>query len=284
MSNRIKLKGVLVATAAASMVSLGLAAPALANHPVFVEGNCFGPGAGMAATGLQKSTVPAGTCGDYDGDGKIGAAEDADGDNNYGSIGAAVTAVANNSKVTIVANGTYPETVTLAPTAGANITLEAAPGVDANIDAVVQGDPGTGGRQMAPGIIINGADDTRVTVRNVMTRNWTEGVVVNGQSHATLDQVRAENNLTYGILVRDSAKVTISEADVSASGFRKNTAGVSTPKPGIGIEFEDDATGSIWKSVVTGSKSAGINYDKKAVELFEVQSFDNRPNFRRTGR
>lgn len=242
MSNRITIKGVLVATAAASMVSLGLAAPALANHPVFVEGNCFGP-----AAGLQRGTVHTGTCGDYDGDGKIGTAEDADGDNNYGTIGAAVTAVANNGKVTIVANGTFPETVTLAPAAGANITLEGAPGVDANIDAVVQGDPGNAGRQMAPGIIINGADDTRVTVRNVMTRNWTEGVLVKGQSHATLDQVRAENNLTYGILVRESAKVAISDADISASGFRKNAAGVSTPKPGIGIEFEDNATGSIWK-------------------------------------
>ncbi len=280
MSNRIKIKGVLVATAAASMVSLGLAAPALANHPVFVEGNCLGRG--MVAPGLQTSAVPAGTCGDYDGDGKIGTAEDADGDNNYGSIGAAVTAVANNGKVTIVANGTFAETVTLAPTAGANITLEGAPGVDANIDAVVQGDPGSVGRQLAPGVIINGADDTRVTVRNIMTRNWTEGVVVNGQSHATLDQVRAENNITYGILVRDSAKVAISEADVSASGFRKNTGGVSTPKPGVGIEFEDSATGSIWKSVVTGSKSAGVSYDKQAVEIFEVQSFDNRPNFKRT--
>lgn len=188
MRSRIRMKRVMVATATASVVGLAMVGPAWANHPVFVEGNCFGPGAGMAATGLQTSPVPAGTCADYDGDGNIGEAEDDDGDNNYGTIGAAVEAVANNGRVTVVANGTFPETVMLAPTEGANLTLEAAPGVDANIDAVVQGDPGSADRQAAPGIVIDGDHDTRVTVRNLMTRNWTDGVLVKGYSHAALDR------------------------------------------------------------------------------------------------
>jgi hypothetical protein len=79
-----------------------IATPALANHPVVVEGNCFGPGVGTTATGLQASPVPPGSCGDYDGDGRIGAAEDADMDNTYGTITAAITAVAANGRVTIV--------------------------------------------------------------------------------------------------------------------------------------------------------------------------------------
>lgn len=95
--------------------------------------------------------------------------------------------------------------------------------------------------------------------------------------------MRAENNVNYGIhVVVDAAKVAISDADVNASGFRKNTAGVSEPNPGTGIEFEDDSTGSIWKSVVTGSAAAGVSFDRRAVEIFEVQAFDNHPNFQRT--
>ncbi len=39
---------------------------ALANHPVLVEGNCNVPPAG------SSSVITPGTCGDYDGDGKMG--------------------------------------------------------------------------------------------------------------------------------------------------------------------------------------------------------------------
>lgn len=146
-------------TAAAVVLAAGTlvtAAPASANHPVQVEGNCFGPGSGMAATGLQTSPVPPNSCGDYDGDGNIGAAEDGDGDNNYGTISAALDAVGQNGRVTIVTSGAFPEVVRLNPVDGANVSLVAAPGVDANIDAVVQGNAGSGDRQNAPGIIIDG--------------------------------------------------------------------------------------------------------------------------------
>lgn len=196
------IRSLAMALALATFAGLvALASPALANHPVFVEGNCLGPGAGDTATGLQTSPVPAGTCGDYDGDGNIGMAEDDDGDNNYGTIGAAVAAIANNGRVTIVANGIFPETVTLAPTDQANVTLEAAPGIDANIDAVVQGDAGSGDRQGQPGIVVDGCNTCRVTVRNIMTRNWTVGVLVKGHSHVALDDIRAESNVNYNVQV-----------------------------------------------------------------------------------
>ena len=270
-----------LAVGAVTAAVLGLTvSPALANHPVFVEGNCFGPGAGAAATGLRTSPVPAGTCGDVDGDGRIGAAEDADGDNSYGTIMAAVNAVANNGKVTVVANGTYPEVVTLAPTNSASMTLEAAPGVDANIDAVVQGQAGNGPRQASPGIIINGDDTSRVTVRNIMTRNWTAGIEVRGVSHATIDDVRAESNVTYGINVLDRAKVAISGSDINASGVRRGATGPTAPDPGAGIEFEGTSRGDVYDTSITGSRGAGLAVEDSAqVKVRDVQSFDNRPNF-----
>ncbi|MBA2614627.1 MAG: hypothetical protein H0U90_02445 [Actinobacteria bacterium] len=46
--------------------ALAAASPAWANHPVLVEGNCLDPPAGNPG-----STAP-GTCGDYDGDTRIG--------------------------------------------------------------------------------------------------------------------------------------------------------------------------------------------------------------------
>ena len=55
----------------AAFVILG-AISVFANHPVIVEGNCLGDGT------AQRTIVPPGTCGDYDGDGRIGTAEDSD--------------------------------------------------------------------------------------------------------------------------------------------------------------------------------------------------------------
>lgn len=268
------------ALAAGSLVSI---APASANHPVTVEGNCFGPGAGMTATGLRTSPVPPGTCGDYDGDGNIGAGEDGDGDNNYGTIGAALAAVAQNGRVTIVSDGVFPEVVTLNPADGANITLEAAPGVDANIDAVVQGADGNADRGGQPGIIVDGCNACRVVVRNVMTRNWTDGVIVQGASHVALDDVRAEGNTNYGIHVVGSARAVISDSEVNGNGFRKTGAGVSAPNPGGGIDFEDGTQGSIYNTTVSGSVDAGVSAPRRAVELDDVQSNDNNPNFEFSG-
>ena len=277
-------RGLLIGTLCAPL--LALATPAAANHPVYVEGNCFGPGAGDAATGLKQSPVTAGTCGDYDGDGRIGKAEDRDGDNNYGSINAALTAIAQNGRVVIVTSGTFPEVVRLKPTDGGNVSLEAAEGVDANIDAVVQGDPGNTARSAAQGgIIIGACGQCRVTVRNVMTRNWTDGVRVVGRSHVHLDEVRAENNINYGVHVMGKAKVSISNSQINATGFRKTSVGVSPANPGVGVSFEDRSKGSVFFTSITGSAAAGLNAHDNGrrrgdtVRLNHVQVFDNNPNF-----
>lgn len=116
-----------------------------------------------------------------------------------------------------------------------------------------------------------------------MTRNWTEGVQVNGTSRVALDQVRAEGNLNYGIHVTGQARVAITDTDVNGTGFRKGASGVGTPDPGAGIEFEDGTQGSLFEVTVTGSADAGIRAPRRAVELDEVQSFDNMPNFEFSG-
>ena len=257
-----------------------LASPALANHPVVVEGNCFGPGTGATATGLRKSPVEPGSCGDYDGDGLIGAAEDNDMDNQFGTITAAVAAVAHNGTVTIVEDGTFPEAVRLAPRKGASLTLVAAPGVSAIIDAVVQGEAGNADRAAQFGVIVSGCARCRITLRNVTTRNFAKGVVVRGPTRALLDRVRAEGNLDHGILAIDTARVSIRNAAVNATGFRKDANGVAVTKRGTGVRVAERAALSIADSTVANNRGTGISARRYRIQILRTQVFGNRPNFR----
>ena len=248
-----------------------------ANHPVLVEGN------NCADAGPNVTTVPPGTCGDYDGDGLIGTAEDTDNntDRIFGTINAALAADNNganqNGRVTIVTSGRFAEVVNITAANG-NVTLEAAPGVEANIDAVLSGDPGNAARQGAPGIIVNAPDNRRITIRNIVSRNWTEGIIILGNSHVTIDGCRVENNRDYGIHVVDAAKVAITNCQVNASGFRQAPGVDNTPNPGVGIDFEGSASGQISFTTVTGSFAAGIKADRK-VGIDQVTLFDNNPDF-----
>lgn len=288
----------LLAGMLAASVSVWNASDVSANHPVLVEGTCLGPG--MA----QRTAVPAGTCGDYDGDGRIGTAEDTDeADRVFGTINVALgnvstgnamidaTRANQNGRVVIVASGVFPEVVSITGAMG-NVTLEAAPGVQADIDAVVQGDAGSGARQNAPGIVVNAPADRFITIRNIVSRNWTNGVEVRGSSRVLIDDCRIENNINYGILIRDKASVKINNTQVSATGFRVGATGdfprANNPNPGIGIEFEDDSSGLVCNTCVTGSFRAGISNSTKdhgrgfgnsSVRLQDVCVFGNNPNF-----
>src|SRR5436305_14614155 len=83
-----------------------------ANHPVLVEGNCDSPVPGT-------TLVSPGTCGDFDGDGRIGTAEDTDGaDRIFGTLNAALgpgtgaaagTGANLNGRILIVASGRFAE-------------------------------------------------------------------------------------------------------------------------------------------------------------------------------
>ena len=273
------------AVASSAAVAILFAAAAHANHPVLVEGNCNVPPAG------SSGPVTAGTCGDYDGDGKIGTAEDSDGDRVFGTLNGALgpgtsgNGANQNGLVTIVTSGTFAEQVTIT----GNVTLQAAPGVEAVVDAVLQGDPGNTARQAQPGVVVNAPANRRVIIRNILSRNWTSGFKILGDSHVALDRVRAENNVNYGVEIRNKARVAITRSEVHATGFRLNPATgdfptTGTPSPGRGIEFEDSSSGTVFDSAVTGSFDAGIaneSSSKKSVCVSHVNAFDTDPDFSR---
>ena len=141
MTQKQKMNGKSIArllSVAVILGGLGVWRISDANHPVLVEGN------NCADAGPNVTTVPPGTCGDFDGDGLIGTAEDTDNntDRIFGTINAALGADRNgasqNGRVTIVTSGRFAEVVNITAANG-NVTLEAAPGIEANIDAVLSG-------------------------------------------------------------------------------------------------------------------------------------------------
>jgi parallel beta-helix repeat protein len=225
-----------------------------ANHPVLVEGNCDSPVPGTTIVNI-------GQCGDYDGDGRIGTAEDTDGaDRIFGTLTAALgpgtgaaagTGANNNGRITIVRSGRFAEFLLIGnqlaayPGQGSatpgNVTIEAAPGVEANIDAVLQGDPAGGNtaRQAGYGIVIynNGTTPTTVvTLRNLVIRNWLRGIFSSGSTKINIDNCRIENNRDYGISLTDFGQVVISRSQIQGNGFRVPVSGPSTPGAGIGME------------------------------------------------
>jgi hypothetical protein len=191
--------------------SFAAASGAWANHPVLVEGNCDSPVPGTTLVGP-------GTCGDFDGDGRIGTSEDTDGaDRIFGTIAAALgpgtgaaagTGANQNGTITIVASGRFAEQVVITAANG-NVTLQAAPGVEAAIDAVLQGDPGGGNavRLGQVGIVVGFPGQHSVTLKNLTVRNWVIGIdVAFGQ--AALIDVRVVNNVHFGVRVRGSSEVS----------------------------------------------------------------------------
>lgn len=263
-----------------------------ANHPVLVEGNCDSPVPGT-------TLVSPGTCGDFDGDGRIGTAEDTDGaDRIFGTINAAMgpgtgaaagTGANHNGLVRIVASGRFAEAVYIgranivpgfgAPTPG-HVTLEAAPGVHAIIDAVLQGDPASGNpaRQNGPGIFIfylPNEGDRRVTLRNLTIRNFNVGIETSGVSVEVVN-CRLENNLEYGIRTGGNSRLVVLNSEVVNTGFRIGTAN-NVPVVGQGIRI-NQATAKIVNTTVSYSHGAGIHNNlasATALTLYKVSSFFN---------
>jgi parallel beta-helix repeat protein len=267
--------------AAAALIASSLAGASLwrtpgveANHPVLVEGEL-----------------------DFDGDGLVGLAEDTDNDTDrvFGTINAALGAAnggANqNGRVVIVTSGRFREIVIITAANG-NVTLEAAPGVEANVDAVVAGSrssqfPSTTPTQSSPGIVVDAPSNRSVIIRNIVSRNWTDGIRILNNSRVTIDNCRLEGNVNNGIDVSGAARVSITNSQVNYTGFRAGAAGdfpsaANRPDPGIGIAFRDAATGAVANTTVTGSFASGIaNFTENrfAVGVMTVTAFDNNPNF-----
>lgn len=233
---------------------------AYANHPVLVEGES-----------------------DFDGDGLIGVDEDLDGDRVFGRLAVALAAnlgaINNNGKITIVTSGRFPESL-LITGANGNVTLEAAPGVEANIDAVLAGVAGNVNRQTIPGIVVDAGGNRRIILRNLVVRNWSAGIVIQGNSHVVVDNCRIDQNLNYGIRATGSGvQAAITNSQVTGTGFRIGAAGnspeVNLPNPGIGIQFEGGAKGVVSKSSSIGNFSAGLKKLNAKVKRKDLLLFDN---------
>ena len=272
----IRFAALMITLTILAVVSVWNQTNVLANHPVLVEGEV-----------------------DFDGDGLVGLAEDTDNANDriFGTINAALGAAnggaAQNGRVTIVTSGRFREVVSITAANG-NVTLDAAPGVDADIDAVVAGDrsnqfPGTNNNtaQLAPGIVVDAPANRSVTIRNIGSRNWTDGIRIRGASRVTLDNVRLENNVNNGIDVSGSARVSITNSHVNYSGFRVGATGdfpsqANMPNPGNGISFRESSRGAVAFTSVTGSFAVGISNTtglSAAVDLLSVNVFDNTADF-----
>jgi parallel beta-helix repeat protein len=276
-------------TALATVLAITcLAIPSMANHPVLLEGNSDSPVPGT-------TLVSAGTSGDFDGDGRIGTAEDTDGaDRIFGTLSAALgpgtgaaagTGANMNGTITIVSSGRFAQSLIIDPTAvpsgiGGDVTIEAAPGVSAQIDAVLQGDPGGGNtlRQGAVGITINMPATRVVTLRNLVIRNFARGIVVQGASRVNIENCVIEHNRDHGIQVADLARVNIVNTRVIGTGFRLgsvgDTATTDAPTPGIGIEFARGTKGLISRTSVTQSFAAGLKSAGRVSRTLFTQ-FDN---------
>jgi hypothetical protein len=234
-----------------------------------VEGNCDSPVPGT-------TLVAAGTCGDYDGDTRIGTAEDTDGsDRIFGTINAALgnvdlgatinaTTAGLNGRVVIVRSGRFPEQINirgnaLFPSVG-NVQIEAAPGVDADIDAVLQGDPAGGNntRQNQVGIEVETGPDRITTLRNLVIRNWAVGVRAFGVSRVNIDHCRIDNNRDLGLHAQSISRLTVNDTLINGIGYRVNPAVVNTTTQGFGILFEHSSGGYISNTVISNTFGNGI--------------------------
>jgi Right handed beta helix region len=256
--------------------------PASANHPVLVEGNCDSPVPGT-------TLVSPGTCGDFDGDGRIGTAEDTDGaDRIFGTIMAAVgpgtgaaagTGANFNGTVTIVKSGRFAEQVHIV-NPGGHIEIAGAPGVEAIIDAVFQGDPagGNNARQETVGILFSTPADRRVILRNLTIRNWAEGLRAVQAARITVIGCRFEYNRDFGIRVADSSRVAVYNSQIVGTGFRVGSANNATPF-GHGVLFETNGGGTIANSLITGNlRNAVLNVSAlgaPGVNYYEVITESN---------
>jgi len=221
---------------------------------------------------------------DYDGDGLLGVDEDADGDQVFGTIMGGVSGVSDNGRVMIVTSGRFLEQVTLA---GVGVSvLEAAPGVNAVIEAFQGGGDATSNntRQQQEGIVVHTDGSFPIEIRNIVSRNWTDGIQIRGDSRVTLDNVKLDSNVNYGIRVRGNSKVVITNSQVNSSGYRRSGSlgltpgGDIEPAPGIAIAFEDGASGFISLTTVSHSFSTGIMSNGN-VRLLGNTVFDNSPNY-----
>ena len=280
----VSMRFLAMGLAVAALAALG-GRDATANHPVLLEGNNGGDG-------LSLTSVPPGTSGDYDGDGNVGTAEDTDNANDrvFGTLTAALLGAnggANaNGHVIIVTSGRFNETITLPNVAAGQAAIngvtviEAAPGVHASIDAVLQGDPGNAARQAATGITINTPDTDRLVIlRNLAIRNFTVGLQAMGNSRVICENCRFDDNVTANVMATGNARLSLVGCDIRSGGMRFNPA-KAVANPGDGVSFSGNAKGVISDCNIIGNTGAGVrNTSSSVIRVIGSTVFDNAPNF-----
>lgn len=244
----------------AAVAALMITTTVNANHTVLVEGEQ-----------------------DFDGDGLLGAQEDNDGDQVFGTINGGVGGVKDNGRVLIVTSGRFFESITLS---GNGVTaLEAAPGVSAIVEAFNGGGDMSlnNARQKTFGILVDTDGSFPIEIRNLVSRNWTAGIEVRGSSRVTIDNVKLDSNVNYGVQIKGDSRVSITNSQISGTGYRKSGSlgatpgGDIQPSPGIGIEYEDYSRGYVSNTTVTHSFAAGIKGNSN-VSVENNTVFNNNPN------
>jgi hypothetical protein len=234
---------------AAGSLTFVLSVPALsfANHPQVVEG----------ATSV-------------DGDMNFGVAEDMDGNDGIfgtitGCLGAMNGGIGQNGTCLIATSGDFAETINITN----QVTIAAAPGVEANIEAFllpasprIQAFPAAAmdpfGAQSDPGVVINAGRNRQVILRNLTITNWTDGVRIMGDSRVLLDNVRIDHNINNGIVASDNAMVAVNNSQITSSGFRLNGMtgdfpAMMAPMPGAGINVQGNAQVMVRNTAITGN-------------------------------
>lgn len=282
---------ILVLVGASSLTNQSVSA----HHPVLVEGNCDSPVPG-------QTVVPAGTCGDFDGDGRIGTAEDTDGaDRIFGTLPAALgpgtgasagTGANQNGSITIVTSGRFATPMVITADSGTpggqgTVVVQAAPGVEATLDAILQGDPAGGNatRETQVGVIVNAGPNSRVILRNLRIRNFVEGIRALGGSNLTVENCRLESNYSYGIRMLGNSRLAARDVSVIGTGYRVSGTGGTCPSascrpfPAHAISFEDASAGTVVQSHVSGNLGSSLvntsSLGTNAVRYYELFDSNN---------
>ncbi|HEX8143566.1 MAG TPA: right-handed parallel beta-helix repeat-containing protein [Pyrinomonadaceae bacterium] len=271
-----------------------------ANHPVLVEGNCDSPTPGTTSV-PQSNMTSGGICGDFDGDGRIGTAEDTDGaDRIFGTLAAALgpgtgaaagTGANQNGSITIVASGRFATSMVITADGGTpggrgTVVVQAAPGVEATLDAVLQGDPAGGNitREAQVGVVVNAGPESRVILRNLRIRNFIEGIRALGSSNLTVENCRLENNFFYGIRMLGNSRLGMIGSSVIGTGYRVSASGscpstTCTPVPAHAIAFEESSAGTVAQTHVSGNFGAALvntsTLGTNAVRYYELFDSNN---------
>ncbi len=264
----------------AIIVATFLPSTAAAQPSVLVEGNCT-----SGETLAPRTTVSPGTCGDYDGDGRIGRAEDTDEDDAiFGTIDAALRpdGIIQSATVTIVTSGRF-DGFAISGVAGGNVTVQAAPGVTAVIA------PLGGRRREGTGILIaNGISGSfnTVVLRNLEIRDFSTGIVIEGGARVAIEGCRVQHNLQYGIEVQNTARVSIDDTKIYGTGYIESitddTGQVIPASPGTAIEFRGTSSGAVFSTTISGNRGVGVSNqtgNSSAVCVASVNFFDNGTNF-----